>query len=58
MPVLSDRESINALIYGVLLGIVCSTIVFFFIFTNVKIQHQKDIEFVTSVQLVQYNDKE
>lgn len=49
---LTRKSQFNALIYGVLLGIVFTSIVSFFVVINQKIEFQNYLKFVASVEWV------
>ena len=49
---LTKKSQLNALIYGVLLGVVFTSIISFFIFINQKIEFDNSLKFVASVEWV------
>ena len=49
---LTRKTQLNALVYGVLLGIVFTSIISFFVIVNQKIEFQNYLKFVASVEWV------
>lgn len=47
---LTRKPQLNALVYGVLLGIVFTSIISFFVFINQKIEFNNFLKFVASVE--------
>ena len=49
---LTKKSQLNALIYGVLLGVVFTSMISFFIFINQKIELDNFLKFVASIEWV------
>ena len=47
---LTRKSQLNALLYGVLLGVVFISIISFFIFINQKIEFQNYLKFIAAVE--------
>lgn len=47
---LTNRSQLNALFYGILIGIVFTSIISFFIFINQKIEFENYLKFIASVE--------